>query len=219
MGVHVSVCGPVPVRGLIASNHVSYLDILVLSATARCSFVSKSEVKSWPLVGWIAAMTGTVFVDRGRRSQTHRLYPQMQERLQSGERLVLFPEGTSSDGRGVLPFHSSFFEAAVAGAAPVTATHLSYQLADGDGDPATDVCYWGEMTLFPHVIKLLTKSSVRAVVRFATKPQVFSHRKQAALGMHCEVEAFAEAAEGHIQEGRKASSILVESLAANPDSR
>lgn len=192
IGVEVAVCGPIPARGLIASNHLSYLDILVLSATARCFFVSKSEVKSWPLVGWIATLTGTVFVDRSRRSPTHSLQPQMQDRLESGELLVLFPEGTSSDGGGLLPFHSSFFESAVVASAPITATYLSYELPEAEGDPKLEVCYWGDMILFPHLIQLLTKSKVRATVRFACEPQIFSDRKEAAREIHLRVRELAE---------------------------
>ena len=192
IGIEVAVCGPIPARGLIASNHLSYLDILVLSATARCFFVSKSEVKSWPLVGWIAALTGTVFVDRSRRIPTHNLQPQMQERLESGELLVLFPEGTSSDGGGLLPFHSSFFESAVAADAPITATYLSYELPEYEGDPKLEVCYWGDMILLPHLMKLLTKTKVRATVRFARESQMFSDRKQAAREIHRRVRELAE---------------------------
>lgn len=193
MQVQVSVIGPVPAHGLIASNHLSYLDILVLSAVAQCAFVSKSEVKSWPLVGWVASMTGAVFVDRGRRSQTQRAWPQMQERLLAGERLVLFPEATSSNGRQLLPFRSSLFEAAVAGAVPITASCIAYELAAGDGDPSLDVCYWGEMTMLPHLFKLLMKNNVRAMIRFADKPRIFADRKQAALEMQQQVQELGDA--------------------------
>jgi 1-acyl-sn-glycerol-3-phosphate acyltransferase len=187
MRVQVSVAGQVPARGLIASNHLSYLDILVLSAVARCVFVSKSEVKWWPIVGWVASLTGTVFVDRERRSQTHSTWPQMRLRLQAGERLVLFPEATSSNGRELLPFRSSLFEAAAAEAAPITAAYISYTLNAGEGDPSMDVCYWGKMTMLPHLVKLLTKTGVHATVRFADDPRVFSDRKQAALEMQRQV--------------------------------
>lgn len=180
VGVQIASSGPVPERGLIVSNHLSYLDIWVFSAVARSIFVSKSEVKWWPVVGWVASMTGTIFVNRSRPGQTQNVQRQMQARLAAGERLILFPEATSSRHGEVLPFRSSLFEAAVAVAAPITAARLSYELTGGDGDPDTDICYWGDMTLFPHVFKLLTKSSVRAHVSFASEPRIFSDRKQAA---------------------------------------
>lgn len=218
MRVQVRVAGPVPLRGLIVSNHLSYLDILVLSAVTRCLFVSKREVKWWPMVGWVAAMTGTVFVDRSRRSQTHRVRTEMQDRLHAGERLVLFPEATSSNGRQLLPFYSSLFESAVADAVPATATYLSYELAPGEGDPVMDVCYWGDMTLLPHVIKLLTKTKVQAYVAFADKPRTFSHRKQAALEMQRQIQELSNSS-GTLREfpGNTAKSGADQNhLAANP---
>jgi len=197
--VQVSVFGTIPSRGLIVSNHLSYVDIFVFSATARCMFVSKSEIKSWPLVGWVARMTGTVFVDRARRSQTDVPQLQMQERLSAGGLLVLFPEATSTNSRELLPFRSSFFEAAVAVAAPVTAAHISYELPEGDGDPVTDICYWGEMTLFPHLIKLLTKTRIQATVRFSGQPRTFPNRKQAAKEMQREVAELGNVASSSAQ--------------------
>lgn len=172
---------------MIVSNHLSYLDILVFSSVTRCSFISKSEIKSWPFVGWIARMTGTIFIDRSRRSQTHSLQPQVQNRLASGMTVLLFPEATSTDGQEILPFRSSLFESAVVATAPVTAAYLSYELPDGDGDPVIDIGYWGDMTLMPQFLKLLTKSRVEAIVRFSEHPRVFSDRKIAAREMQREV--------------------------------
>lgn len=185
--VQLSVLGTVPTRGMIVSNHLSYLDILVFSSVARCSFISKSEIKSWPVVGWIARMTGTIFIDRSRRSQTHSLQPQVQNRLASGVLVLLFPEATSTDGQEILPFRSSFFESAVAATAPITAAYLSYELPDGDGDPVMDIAYWGDMTLIPQFFKLLTKSRIKAIVGFSDHPRVFNDRKQAAREMQREV--------------------------------
>ena len=185
--VQVSIMGEIPARGLIVSNHVSYLDILAFSAASRCVFLAKSEIKSWPFIGWIASLTGTVFIDRTRRIQTHHLQPQLRKQLESGIPLVLFPEGTSTDGRHILPFRSSFFQAAVSAAIPITAAHLSFELAEGEGDPATDIAYWGDMTLLPQFLKLLTKSRVTARLRFSDHPREFSDRKQAAREMQQEV--------------------------------
>jgi 1-acyl-sn-glycerol-3-phosphate acyltransferase len=185
--VQVSMTGTVPAKGLIVCNHVSYLDILVLSSAARCVFLAKSEIKSWPFIGWIASLTGTVFIDRSRRIQTHHLQPQVQRQLKSGLPLLLFPEGTSTDGRNILPFRSSFFQAAVTVAAPVTAAYLAYELPEGDGDPVTDIAYWGEMTLLPQFFKLLTKARATARLRFSDCSRVFFDRKQAAREMEQEV--------------------------------
>jgi lyso-ornithine lipid O-acyltransferase len=192
--VQVSVAGAIPTRSLIVSNHPSYLDILAFAAISRCMFVSKSEIRSWPFIGWIASLTGTVFVDRARPSQTQHPQQEMQDRLQAGGLLALFPEGTSTDGRELLPFRSSLFEAAVVVAAPITAAYISYELPRGDGDPVMDICYWGDMTLMPHFFKLLTKAEIKATVKFSDQPRIFHDRKQAAREMQREVAELGAAA-------------------------
>jgi 1-acyl-sn-glycerol-3-phosphate acyltransferase len=188
--VALTVEGAPPAQGLIVSNHVSYLDILVFSAAAPCAFVSKKEVRSWPGVGWAATLAGCVYIDRTRRSATRSIQPQMHAALSSGSRLVLFPEGTSSDGKKLLPFRSSLLQPAVADHAPITAAYVHYEL--DDGDPALDVCYWGDMTLAPHALKLFAKNGARATLRFAAAPQVFAGRKEAAEKLWDEVNALGE---------------------------
>ncbi len=190
MGVQIDVIGVPPGVGLMASNHLSYLDIMVFSAVAPCSFVSKQEVRSWPGVGWIATLAGAVYVDRSRRSETHSVQPEMQSALANHVCLVLFPEGTSSDGSRLLPFHSSLFQPAVALQAPITAACISYSLSDGVA--GTEVCYWGKMNMFPHLLNLLTKNSVRATLKFSSEPLRFASRKQAAQCMQAEVERLRE---------------------------
>src|SRR5882724_8062111 len=190
MRIQIDVKGVLPGPGLMASNHLSYLDILVFSAVTPCSFVSKQEVRSWPGVGWIATLAGAVYVDRSRRSETHSVLPEMQSALANDVRLVLFPEGTSSDGSRLLPFHSSLFQPAVALQAPITAACISYTLSDGVA--GTEVCYWGDMTMFPHLLNLLTKSSVRATLKFSSEPLRFNSRKQVAQQMQAEVERLRE---------------------------
>ena len=184
MGIRVEVTGSPPGAGLIASNHLSYLDILVYSAIAPCAFVAKREIRSWPAVGWIATLAGTIYVDRSRRSETHAIQPEIQSALAA--RLFLFPEGTSSDGSRVLPFHSSLFQPAVDLQVPVSAACIEYAVPDGVA--ATEVCYFGTMKLLPHAMNLLTKQSVTARVTFSSNSFLFADRKQAALKMQEEVE-------------------------------
>jgi lyso-ornithine lipid O-acyltransferase len=186
MGIRIEVTGAPAGAGLVASNHLSYLDIMVYSAIAPCAFVSKREVRAWPAVGWIATLAGTIYVDRSRRSETHTIQPEIQSALAAGLRLVLFPEGTSSDGSGVLPFHSSLFQPAVDLQSPVSAARIAYAIPDGVA--GTDACYWGDMSLFPHLLNLLGKHSVIATVNFSPRSFRFSDRKQASLQMHEEVE-------------------------------
>ncbi len=185
-GIRVEVTGSPAAAGLIASNHLSYLDILVYSSIAPCAFIAKREVRSWPAVGWIATLARTIYVDRSRRSETHSIQPEIQSALAAGLRLFLFPEGTSSDGSRVLPFHSSLFQPAVDLQVPVSAACIEYTIPDGVA--ATEACYYGEMKLLPHLLHLLGKHSVIARVTFSSNSFLFSDRKQASLKMHEEVE-------------------------------
>jgi lyso-ornithine lipid O-acyltransferase len=189
MGVSISSTAS-SASGLIASNHLSYLDILVYSAVAPCAFISKREVRHWPAVGWIATLAGTIYVDRSRRSETHAVQPEIQAALASGLRLVLFPEGTSSDGSGLLRFHSSLFQPAVDLRAPVSAASIHYAVPDG---AEADACHWGDAPLFPHLVNLLSKHSVTATVKFSSDSFRFSDRKQAAQQMYQEVERLRQA--------------------------
>lgn len=186
MKVSVLVEGPLPEQGLIVSNHLSYLDIVVFSSVCECVFVSKQEVKSWPGIGWIASLAGTIYIDRSRRTETQTVQADMQSALNSGLRLLLFPEGTSTDGSSVLHFHSSLFQPALELDAPITAAAVDYFIPDGDA--AREACYWGDMVLLPHLLNLFTKQSVQAAVRFSSEQQRFGDRKEAARIMRTQVE-------------------------------
>ncbi|MEO1719572.1 MAG: lysophospholipid acyltransferase family protein, partial [Pseudomonadota bacterium] len=115
MGIRIKIAGKIDRRQptLYVSNHVSWLDIVVLSAVAPVSFVAKKEVSTWPGVSWLANLQRTVFVDRERRQQIGRTAGEISERLAAGDSIVLFAEGTSSDGNRVLPFRSSLFASAL----------------------------------------------------------------------------------------------------------
>jgi len=175
--------GPVPTRGLLISNHLSYLDILVLSSIVPSVFVSKSEVKSWPVFGQFASMGGTVYVDRSRRTQVGDVNGEIQAALDEGALVVLFPEGTSSNGEGVLPFRSALLQPAIGH--PVTVCHIRYEL--DDGRPGDEVSYWGDHTFFPHMLNLMSKRQVRATVRLAPVDVAISDRKELAARLREEV--------------------------------
>ena len=188
LGVDVAVAGAAPPRGLIVSNHLSYLDILLFSSIIPCSFVSKSEIKWWPGIGWAASMAGAIYIDRAQASATRHLQSRISAALARGTRLVLFPEGTSGDGRAVMRFHSSLLQAAVEDRAPITTACVKYELEDGD--PRLDVCYWGDMMLVPHAIKLFRKKRIRAQVCFSTG-RIYTDRKRAARELWEEVSTLA----------------------------
>ena len=110
-----AVSGPIPARGLIVSNHLSYLDILVLASVAPAAFVSKADVRGWPMFGWLATLGGTVFIERERRTHVGAVNREVERALADGVPVVVFPEGTSSAGANILPFRSSLLEPAIGG--------------------------------------------------------------------------------------------------------
>ncbi len=111
---------------LLVANHVSWLDILAINAARPVRFVSKADVRHWPLVGWIVACGGTLFIERERRSDAMRVVHQVAAALQTGSQIAIFPEGTTSDGRGVLPFHASLLQSAVATSVDVQPILMRY---------------------------------------------------------------------------------------------
>ena len=177
--------GPVPARGLLISNHLGYLDIFVLASLAPVVFVAKSEIKSWPVVGWLTRMGGTLFVDRERRIQVGQVNDEIQAALDRGALVVLFPEGGSSNGETVLPFKSSLLEPAVQQAYPLSVNAIQYAIEDGD--VVREVCYWGDHTFFPHLLNLLGKRVIRANVRFAPVQRTGADRKQLAVQLRGEI--------------------------------
>ena len=172
------VHGPMPTRGLLVCNHLSYLDILVLSATTPCIFVAKLEVRGWPVFGWFASRAGTLFLQREARSAAARVAGEIRAALDAGMLVVLFPEGTTSDGRDVLPFKSSLLEAAVGSPHDLSAGHIAYTVSDGS--VADEVCYWRDMTLVPHLLNLLRKQKLGARLRFTEMSAAGADRKQLA---------------------------------------
>ena len=157
----------------------------MLASLAPAVFVAKREIKSWPVIGWLAQMGGTLFVNRERRAQVGRVNDEIQAALDRGALVVLFPEGTSSNGETILPFKSSLLEPAAQTAHPLSVGAIQYAIEDGDA--GEEVCYWGDHTFFPHLLNLLGKRAVRATVRFAPVQRTGADRKQLALQLRGEI--------------------------------
>jgi len=181
----IQTSGPVPSSGLLVSNHLSYVDILVISSITPAMFVAKREVKGWPVFGMFAKMGGTLFVDRERRTRVGQTTNEIQSALDRGALVVLFPEGTSSDGKTVLPFKSSLLEPATRQIHALFASLVQYEI--DDGDVSEEVCYWKDMTLVPHLINLLSKRTIRASVSFTQMREASTDRKLLARQLHSEI--------------------------------
>lgn len=130
---------------LLLPNHISWLDIFVIDAVAPASFVAKSEIARWPLVGTLVARAGTVFVERGRRHAVHSVIQALAQRLAQGYRAAVFPEGTTSEGDRLLVFHGNLIQAALNAGVPMVPIGLRY--LDPDGERSHAVMYVGDTTL------------------------------------------------------------------------
>jgi len=166
LGVHLeparlNAAGPVrALDGLIVSNHVSFLDIFVINALAPAAFVCKEDVARWPLIGWLCRGSETVFLARGNRSAAYRVHRQIVARLRAGERMVVFPEGTTSTGDRVLPFHGALFQSAIDAGVPVVCLALSYH--DRRGWPTEAAAYTGDLSLLRCLWQIAAAGGLRA---------------------------------------------------------
>jgi 1-acyl-sn-glycerol-3-phosphate acyltransferase len=165
LGVSVPLL-PVPETAqgrLWAANHVSWLDVVVLGAQTPLTFVAKSEICAWPVVGTLARMTGALFVERGRAMRSGSMVAALSERLRRGETLLLFPEGTTTRGGSVTRFHSSLFQAAVDAGVPVLPVVVSYR-----GAQAELVPFVGDDAFVPHLWRLLGAGGIEVRLAFAS---------------------------------------------------
>ena len=181
----VSVRGAPPTAGLLVCNHLSYLDILVLASRNPSVFVAKAEVSRWPVFGALARAAGTLFIHREKPGDVPRLNGAMAPLVSAGHVVVFFPEGTSSDGHTVLPFHSALLAPAAEHRWPVTAAWMGYALEDGSVED--EVCYWRDMTFFQHLLNLMTKRQIRACVIYGETHLAEANRKGLARQLQAEV--------------------------------
>lgn len=170
VGIELQVNGQ-PAGGpvLLVSNHISWLDILVIHASRHCRFVSKSDIKDWPVVNTLAAGAGTLYLERGSRRDAHRVVGQMAERLREGDILAVFPEGTTGDGITLKPFHANLIQAAIEAAVPVQPMALKF-IDAVSGATSFAPSYVGDETLMGSIWRTLTATGLKTVVTFG-EPQ------------------------------------------------
>jgi len=156
----------VPVQGgLLVSNHVSWLDIYALQSVVPVRFISKAEVRNWPVIGWLAAKVGTIFLVREKKADALRVNQLMAGHLREGDWLALFPEGTTSDGRAVLPFFPSLFQPALEAEALVWPVRLRY-LDRHTGTYCEAAAYHGDITLWQSLNQVLRHGGVVVELEF-----------------------------------------------------
>lgn len=186
LDIEISTAGPKPKPGMLACNHLSYLDIVVLAALHPSTFVSKYQVKHWPIFGWFGVLSGTLFLRRERKAHAVEVAQQFGEVIESGALLTLFPEGTSTDGSHVRPFHSTLFEPAAKNDWAVTPAWISYSVAEGSVEK--EICFIDDMLFLPHFLNLLMRedgASAKVVMGEPVSPNL--NRKEIAAGLHNQV--------------------------------
>lgn len=171
LGIRLELRGQPPMTGpmLLAANHISWLDILVMHAARHCRFVAKAEVRRWPLIGRLATGGGTLYIERESRRDAMRVVHHIAESLQRGEIVAVFPEGTTSDGVTLLPFHANLIQAAISADAPVQPVALSF-IDARTGDLSLSPCYIGDDTLVGSIWRTLSGPPLAAVVHYG-EPQ------------------------------------------------
>lgn len=167
--IRVIAHGPTPDRGtartLFVSNHISWIDIWALKQLHPMHFVAKSEVRTWPVIGWLADKTGTLFITREKRQDTKRAMDTIEQALVRGECLCFFPEGTTTDGTELQPFKSSLLQAAINAQAVVWPLAIHYP--DPAGGPNTAGAYCGNITMRQSLWAVLKLPEIVVELRFA----------------------------------------------------
>jgi 1-acyl-sn-glycerol-3-phosphate acyltransferase len=190
-GVEVRVSGAVPPKGgrvLGVANHVSWLDIQVLHSVWNVRFVAKSEVRRWPLIGWLSARTGTLFVDRANRRHAARINQSIHQAFADGDPVAVFPEGTTTRGDQLLRFHASLLQPAVDEQALIVPVAIRYSDAQGRLQPAA--AYVGDMSLMESLGAIIRVPRIYAEVQFLAPIESRGRtRRELAQASHASVAA------------------------------
>ena len=176
--VNDSTASVVP-GAVVVANHVSWLDIFVINAIQPCRFVAKSDIRDWPVVGWLCHQVGTIFIARGNRRDVRRIFKGLVASIHAGERVAFFPEGTTAAQGTLLPFHANLFEAAIDAAVPIQPCALRYLDAAGRHHPAVE--FIGDMTFVQSMVAILKTRNISAQLQLLPAIDVNgAHRRELA---------------------------------------
>ena len=184
MRLEVEQHAPLPESGvMLLCNHVSWIDIFAINAWRPVRFVAKAEIRHWPLVGWLCVQTRTIFLQRERRADARRIMHYLSDCLRDGDIITVFPEGTTTDGRSLLPFHANLLQAPVTTGKPVQPLCLFYA-DEASGRHTMAPAYIGETRLIESIDMILRAPpmTVRLSVGAPQYPQEGQHRRAFALG-------------------------------------
>lgn len=187
MNITVEGIPPEPPFFLV-SNHVSYIDIVVLNSVLKTTFIAKSDVKKWPVVGFMARTMGVIFIDRGRKRDVTRVNKIVSEQLNERQGVILFPEGYTSPGADVLPFRPSLLEHPASENIDVSYAALHYTTGPADEPGFKSVCWWDDDPFYKHFFRMAANTKINATVRFGEKIVKNTNRKHLANELHAEVK-------------------------------
>lgn len=195
LGVKLHVHGEIPRNdapheheqpAMLVANHVSWLDIYAINAVLPVRFVAKSEIRQWPVIGWLSAKTGTLFIERARRRDTVRISGEIVAAMRRGDVVTVFPEGTTTDGSQVLRFHGSLLQPALQAEAHVHPVALRYER--GDGSLCVEAAYDGDKSLWDTLRLIVARPVIHVHVWFlqslpaaGADRRTLAHTAQAAI--------------------------------------
>jgi len=190
MGVDARVVGPLPPAPFVlVTNHLSYVDVVLLGAHLEAVFLARHDIAGWPVIGWAAERLGTLFVNRRDVTDLHAVNAAIADVLDRGDGLVVFPEGTTTAGHQVGPFRSPVLEPAAALALPVAYGAICYATPEGEPPAHEAVCWWGDAEFSPHFWQMLHLSRIDAMLTFGPDRVTETNRKALAQALHGRVSA------------------------------
>ncbi len=180
-GMKVEVVGIPPRRPyFLVCNHLSYTDVPALRAVTEGNFVAKGEIESWFLAGRVVRDMGAIFINRQNRRDIPRAGAEIIERLNGGEGIIVFPEGTSTKGKTVLPFNSSFLEFAAKTDLPVSYASITYETPNNEPKASDIICWWEDISFADHLFRLFKVPKFTAIISFGDEMILNADRKELA---------------------------------------
>jgi len=165
---------------MLVANHLSYVDVLAVAARTEAVFVARADLSSWPVLGRLSRAVGTLFADRDRRRSIPATIEEIAAALRRGQGVVLFPEGTTTGGDNVLPFRPPLLEAAARATIPVHQAVIRYRTLPGSSPASEAICWWGDMTFWRHLIRMMALPGFAARIVFEDEPVMGRDRKELA---------------------------------------
>lgn len=188
LGVTVEIKGIPPKRPfLLFSNHLSYLDPVLFFAHLDCTFVAKQEVRSWPVLGFMVYMMGVIFINRDQKKDVIRVSGLVDKNINDKQGIVIFPEGTTSDGKEILPIRAPLLQLAFEDGNPLSYCVVQYQTGPGDPDASSHVCWSNQESFASHVWKFVKVKKTYATISYGKTSLISKNRKDLALELREEM--------------------------------